>query len=496
MPRSQCLNQTQTPLLTAIQAVSQRPHAAFYTPGHKGGQGASDTLKGLLGSAALRADLTELPELDNLFAPEGVIEAAQELAAAAFGAEQTWFLANGSSSGLEAAILATCNPGDKIIVPRNAHRSVVSGLILAGARPVYVQPQYSPELGLAGGLEPGAIARALEGHPDSRAVLVVSPTYHGFCSDLQAIATLVHQHGLPLLVDEAHGPHFGFHPGLPQSALSQGADLVVQSTHKVLSALTQAAMVHCQGPRLNRDRLRAALQMTQSTSPSYLLLASLDAARHQIATVGEGLLGQTLGLALEMGRQIDAIPGFRVLKKAEILATQIGTDLDPTRLTLDVSGLGLSASEADDYLHQSLGVTVELAQGSYLTLIVSLGNNSRDGHNCVRACRILAQTYSRSPQPAKPWPLASREDGGSFTLPSLSPRQAFFSQAATLPTQLALGRLSADTIALYPPGIPTLVVGEVITPEAIAHLAALQAAGITLIGATDPSLTTLRVLAP
>ncbi len=495
MTRSRPLDQTPTPLLTAVQTASRRPHGAFYTPGHKRGQGASDGLKRLLGSTALRADLTELPELDNLFTPEGVIQAAQDLAADAFGAEQTWFLANGSSCGLEAAILATCNPGDKIIVPRNIHQSVISGLILAGAQPVYLQPTYSPRLGLAGGLGADGIATALDYHPDSRAVLVVSPTYHGFCSDLEAIAAIVHQRGLPLLVDEAHGPHFGFHADLPRSALSQGADLVVQSTHKVLSALTQAAMVHCQGPRLNRDRLRAALQITQSTSPSYLLLASLDSARHQIATDGERLLGRTLALALEMGRQIGEIPGFGVLKKAEVLATQIGADLDPTRLTLDVSGLGLTGPEADDYLHQNLGITVELAQGRYLTLILSLGNRPRDGKHCVEACRTLARDYAR---PGTPWldgpsPLAWGRDN-PIIQPPVSPRQAFFATTTTLAAPLALGCLSADTIAAYPPGIPTLVAGEVITPGAIAHLTQLRQAGATLTGTHDPTLENLRVL--
>ncbi|XGB43459.1 MAG: aminotransferase class I/II-fold pyridoxal phosphate-dependent enzyme [Nodosilinea sp. LVE1205-7] len=495
MARLQSLDQTQTPLLTAVQTVSQRPHGAFYTPGHKRGQGASDGLKRLLGSAALRADLTELPELDNLFTPEGVIQVAQELAADAFGAERTWFLVNGSSCGLEAAILATCNPGDKIIVPRNAHQSVISGLVLAGAQPVYVQPQYSSELGLPGGLAVTTIARALDHHPDSRAVLVVSPTYHGICSDLEAIAALTHQRGLPLLVDEAHGPHFGFHGDLPRSALSQGADLVVQSTHKVLSALTQAAMVHCQGSRLNRDRLRAALQITQSTSPSYLLLASLDSARHQLATAGERLLGHALALALEMADKISAIAGFKVINKAAVLATQAGADLDPTRLTLDVRGLGLTGPEADDYLHQNLGITVELAQGPHLTLIVSLGNSHRDGYHCVEACRTLARDYAR---PVTPWldepSLLARDRDNSVILPPVSPRQAFFATATILPTRLALGRLSADTIAPYPPGIPTLVAGEVITPGAIAYLTHLQRAGATLTGATDPWLENFRVL--
>ncbi|PSN10822.1 lysine decarboxylase, partial [filamentous cyanobacterium CCP5] len=268
------LNQNQMPLLAAIAASAIRDHAPFYAPGHKQGRGAAARLKDLWGEAVFRADLPELPELDNLFAPEGPILEAQELAAAAFGAEQTWFLANGSSGGLEAAILAVCAPGDEIIVPRNAHQSVISGLILAGAKPVFVMPEYDPDWDLVLGVPPEAVAAALANHPQAKAVLLVSPTYHGICSDVGAIAALAHARDIPLLIDEAHGPHFGFHPDLPPSAMASGADLSVQSTHKVLGALPQASMLHMQGPRLDRQRLSRALQLTQSTSPSYLLLAS------------------------------------------------------------------------------------------------------------------------------------------------------------------------------------------------------------------------------
>jgi arginine decarboxylase len=264
-------------------------------------------LKDLLGEQALAADLPELPELDNLFAPEGVIRDAQDLAAAAFGADRTYFLANGSTCGIEAAILATCGPGDKIIVPRNAHRSVIAGLVLSGAMPIFVTPDYSTELGLVLGVKAETIATALADHPDTRAVLLVSPTYHGLCSDIGAIAALTHPRNIPLLIDEAHGPHFAFHPDLPTPALALGADLVVQSTHKVLGALSQAAMLHTRGDRIDPDRLQAALQLTQSTSPSSLLLASLDAARHQMAIAGQALLSNTLDLARSMRRELAAL---------------------------------------------------------------------------------------------------------------------------------------------------------------------------------------------
>ena len=291
------LDQSQTPLVDCLSTCANRASAAFYTPGHKRGQGISNRHRALFGEAVFRADLPELPELDNLFAPEGVIAQAQMLAAQAFGAEQTWFLANGSTCGVQAAILATCGPGDKLILPRNVHTSAISGLVLSGAMPIYVQPSYSADWDMPMQVEAATIEVALRAHPDAKAVLIVSPTYQGICSDLEAIAHLTHSYNIPLLVDEAHGPHFAFHEQLPPAALSAGADIAVQSAHKVLSAFTQAAMLHAQGSRVDKNRLSRCLQLTQSTSPSYLLLGSLDAARHQMATEGKALMYGTIDLA-------------------------------------------------------------------------------------------------------------------------------------------------------------------------------------------------------
>ena len=488
------IDQRQTPLLSALRNVARRPHAAFYTPGHRRGQGASAELQALLGTAALAADLTELPELDNLFAPQGVIAAAQAMAANAFAADQTWFLTNGSTGGLEAAILATCNPGDTILVPRNAHQSIISGLILAGAEPVFLQPDYSEELGLVLGMAPETVAKALTDYPESRAVLVVSPTYHGICSDLAAIAAITHRHNIPLLVDGAHGPHFGFHPDLPAAALSQGADLVVQSTHKVLGALTQAAMLHCQGERVDCDRLGRALQLTQSSSPSYLLLASLDAARHQLATAGETLLTTSLELAQDLHQHIEQIPNLTVFSKSQLLKYPSVADLDLTRLTVDVSGLGISGLEADDYLHYDLGVTVELAELHHLTLIISWGNTPGDIQRCHQGLTRLAARQTQTPslrQRKRPF---SQPSSSPYSRPQLSPRQAFFSPHLTLPAPQALGQVSGETISAYPPGIPTLLAGEMITSTALDHLISLKHEGADLIGCSDPSLTTLKVV--
>jgi arginine decarboxylase len=489
------LDQSQTPLLSALQASSRRPHAAFYAPGHKRGQGASPRLRALLGESAVAADLPELPELDNLFAPEGVILEAQVLAAEAFGANSTYFLANGSTCGIEAAILATVGPGEKIIVPRNAHRSVVAGLVLAGAMPVFVAPEYSAGLGLVLGVRAETVAAALAQHPDSRAVLLVSPTYHGICSDIGAIAALTHARGLPLLIDEAHGPHFAFHPALPTPALALGADLVVQSTHKVLGALSQAAMLHTQGDRIDPARLQAALQLTQSTSPNALLLASLDAARHQMAIDGKALLATTVDLAQQMRVDLADIPGLEVIDPAAVMTYASVSDLDLTRLTVDVAGLGITGLEADEILHEELGVTVELPELRHLTLIISLGNTPADGQRCIAGFQSLAERFAQSQSPSVAWPQPTLPEPAntSFTLPDRSPREAFFAATETVAAAAAIGRLSADTVSAYPPGIPTLVAGERITAAAIAHLTAIKQQGGYVTGGDAPEK--FRVLA-
>ncbi|MEM9162109.1 MAG: aminotransferase class I/II-fold pyridoxal phosphate-dependent enzyme [Cyanobacteria bacterium P01_F01_bin.4] len=480
------LSQQDAPLVLALRQCGQRPNAAFYTPGHKRGQGISDLHRSVLGAEVFRADLPELPELDNLFAPETVIAQAQALAADAFGAEHTYFLANGSTCGIEAAILATCGPGDKLILPRNVHRSAISGLILSGAMPVFVSPVYDDDWQLAIGVTPKESATALNEHPDAKAVLIVSPTYQGICADVAEIAATTHRYGLPLIVDEAHGPHFAFHADLPPPAMRAGADVVVQSTHKVLSALTQAAMLHVQGGRCDRNRLQQALQLTQSTSPSYLLLASLDAARHQMANQGSEFMARTLVLAQQAVQSLG--PLLRTLNQADL---PDGFRLDPTRLTLEVSSLGMTGFDADDLLNERFSVTAELPTLNLLTFIISLGNTSGDIERLVAAARALVQNpcdkLSTRPQ-SKILPTTHRP------LSPLSPRQAFFAPSEACPLAMATGRISAETVCAYPPGIPTLMPGEVITVDAIAQLQTLRQAGANFTGNSDASLKTLRVV--
>jgi len=492
-------SQERTPLLDALRASAYQLHAPFYAPGHKRGKGIPKPLVDLLGASVFPADLPELPQLDNLFAPEGVIQEAQQLAAAAFGAEQTWFLVNGSTTGVMAAILATCCTGHKIILPRNIHQSAIAGLILSGAVPVFINPEYDPSTDLAYSITPAAVAAALKQHPDAKAVMMVYPTYQGVCGDVRAIAQIAHQHNIPLLVDEAHGPHFAFHPDLPPSALSAGADLTVQSTHKVLGAMTQASMLHIQGNRVEAQRLSKALQLLQSTSPSYLLLASLDAARQQMALHGEQLMTRTLQLADEARTKISQIPGLSVM---EPVTTPGFLALDRTRLTVRVSELGLSGFEADEIFHQQLGVIAELPTLQYLTFIISLGNTEVDIKQLVQAfSKITQDDYCPIPRTTlqnvfQQWKsqLLLIHPSSFIICPSLSPREAFFSATETLPLDQTLDRISAELVCPYPPGIPALMPGEIINPAAIDYLQQVLTLGGNITGCSDPSFKTLKVV--
>jgi arginine decarboxylase len=494
--------QNTTPLLDKLKTMSERSHSAFYAPGHKRGRGISQNLENFLGKLVFQADLPELPELDNLFAPEGVIQQAQQLAAQVFDADSTWFLTNGSTCGIVAAILATCKAGEKIILPRNIHTSAIAGLILSGAIPIFIDPEYDRELDLTYSITPEALETSLKQHSDAKAVMALYPTYQGVCGDLEAITTLSHQYDLPLLVDEAHGAHFTFHEDLPISALAAGADLAVQSTHKVLGAMTQASMLHLKGDRINPEAIANALQLIQSTSPNYILLASLDAARQQMAIQGQELMSRTLKLAETARSKISQIDGLSVLNLPKH-STPGFKNLDRTRLTVDVTRLGLSGYEADEILHEQLGITAELPLLKHLTFIISLGNTSEDIDRLVEGFNTLARRQkvfevrsqkscvlsffssdSRLPTPDSRFP----------TPDSLSPREAFFAPTEIVEIDRAIGRISAELICPYPPGIPVLMPGESIAPEVIDYLQQVIHLGARITGCSDPSLKTLKVV--
>jgi arginine decarboxylase len=483
------LNQSQTPIVDALQAWVSKSHAPFYTPGHKLGIGMNPLLKNRWGTDVFGWDLPELPGLDNLHAPSGIIAHAQALVAAVFGAQQTWFLVNGSTAGVIAAILATCGEGDKIMLPRNIHSSAIAGIIHAGAVPIFITPAYDRSFDIAHSITPESVKFALEQHPDVKAVMLVYPTYYGACGDLAAIAEIVHSYDIPLLVDEAHGAHFCFHPDLPPAALTAGADLTVQSTHKLLGSLTQSAMLHVNSNRIDRDKISRSLRLLQTTSPSYLLLASLDAARHQMALHGEELMSQTIDLAKIARTKISQIDGLSVV---ELDTSSPGYKyLDPTRLTVTVTGLNLTGFAADEILTDRLGVVAELPSMRHLTFIISLGNTPADIDRLISAFTELATNHAET----KCLELRSIEPPDTIlTEMVITPRQADRARHVSVSIDDAIGKISAESICPYPPGIPVLIPGEIITVEALDYLRSIVDLGGEIVGCSEPDLTTIKIV--
>ncbi len=479
------LNASDMPIVTALRELADRPQARFYLPGHKGGHGAPEALRQWLGEALWRADLPELPDFDNLFAPEAAIAAAQTLAAQAFGADRTWFLCNGSTAGVIAALSAVCRPGDRVLLPRNAHRSAITGLIHCGAMPVLAAPDYDRAWDLDRGLTPETVALAIERYPNLVAIFLVSPNYYGQSCDLAAIVAIAHQHysnsnhPIPVIIDAAHGSHFAFHPDLPASALTSGADLVVESTHKTLGALSQAAMLHLQGDRVDPDRVDRALACVQSTSPNALLLASLDAARQQMATHGRSLLDRTLTLA-DRFRSGLRDRGWIVLGDRGI-----ADRFDRTRITVRTADAGLSGYNADEFLY-ARGVAAELPTDRHLTFVVTIGNSDADIDRALAAFRDLEALRSpvdpNSNPSLKTNTTVPTQSPPQLTEPAIRPRDAFFQPSETIALADSRDRLSADTLCPYPPGIPLLIPGERITQTAIDALQQTLAAGGTVTG--------------
>ena len=485
--------QGRAPLFEAMRDYAKKDMSAFHTPGHKQGKGSDPAFRELVGDNMLRMDLCELPEVDNLHDPDGVIKEAQELAAECYGATHSFFLVNGSTTGNNVMVMATCDPGDKILIPRNAHKSMLGGTILSGAQPCWMRPLWDDQLCVAHGITPEEVEAALAEHPDAKGVCVIHPTYFGGVTDLKRIADICHAHGKPLLVDEAHGPHFHFNDGLPISAIQAGADIVVQSTHKIISGMTQASMLHVQGELVNVHRVRNVLQLIQSTSPNYVLMASLDTARRQMAVAGQRLLGDTIALAEDARRRLNAIPGVNVFGRDRCGPGGL-FDLDVTKLTINVTGLGMTGFMALDVLNEEFDIQSEMATLHNVLLIVTLGNDQRDLDRVVDAFKVLADRAER-------WgTLGTSALPTGLPMPSglpearITPRDAFFAATETIPFETSAGRICAEIVAPYPPGIPILAPGEVISADAIEYLKVVHQMGGFINGPEDVRLRTIKVV--
>jgi lysine decarboxylase len=417
-------------------------------------------------------------------------EEAERLAAEAYGAQRSWFLTNGASQGNHALCLAMAGPRTQVVLQRNSHASMVDGLILSGGIPTWVAPEYDPVLGMAHGVTPVALEEALRTTPEARSAFIVSPTYYGMAADVEGCAEVAHAAGAALVVDNAWGAHFGFHPSLPPSPLELGADAMLASTHKIVGSLTQSAMLLIARTELiDVDAVARTVRLVRSTSPSSLLMASLDAARRQLAVHGEELLDRTIRAAERVRTAIDAVPGCSVVGAG--LVGQPGVaGWDPLRIVIDVRATGRTGYDVAAMLRSSYDIYVELATHSTLVLVLGLGQPieplERLAHDFAEAVKLISRPGT---MPALIRPPAALELGTA-----ISPRDAFLGAGETLPVEDAVGRISAESIAGYPPGIPALLPGELITAEVVAYLRELTAAGARLHGAADPTFRTVRVL--
>ncbi len=483
--------QPTAPYLDALVAYGFRGPTRLHTPGHKGGAGADPGLRWAIGERALQLDVPQDTEGVDAGPEPTPYTQAEELAAAAYGAARSWFLTNGATQGNHALCLALIPPGVRVVVQRNAHASMTDGLVLSGGMPTFVAPETDDELGMAHGVTPEALRATLERCPGARAVFVVSPTYYGMCADVAGLAEVAHAAGAALVVDQAWGPHFGFHPGVPASALALGADAVITSTHKIVGALTQAAMLHVAHDGLvPRDAVARAVRLVRSTSPSSLLLASLDAARRQMAVHGQSLLARTLAAAAQARAAIDAIPGCAVV--GERLVGRPGVAAwDPLRLVIDVRGTGCSGYEVAAELRAGSDIHVELATHATLVLVLGVHESADALERFVHDLGATAADIARPVEPARATLVRAPALGQELAVP---PRDAFLGETEVVPVDAALGRISCEAIAGYPPGIPALLPGERIRADVVAYLRELSAAGARLHGASDPSFRTVAVL--
>jgi lysine decarboxylase len=483
--------QSDTPYLDALRAYAARKPGRFHVPGHKGGPGADPGLLAEYGDRIFALDIPALTYgIDVGEEPTPFVE-AQRLAAEAWGARRTWWLVNGASQGNHVALLTLGHRGQRVVAQRNAHSSTIDALIVSGLRPTFVSPELDPELHIAHCMTPEALERALSETPDAVGATVVSPTYFGAVADVAALCEVAHAHGVPLVVDEAWGAHLPFHEELPAPALSLGADLVISSTHKVVGSLTQSAMIHLgHGELIEESVVDRCVTLIESTSPNSLLFGSLDAARRSAATRGHELVDETLR-ALDRTRDaIRAIPGLDVLD--ERLAGAPGVfDYDPLRLAIDVRGTRMSGYELARRLREEHDVLMELAGENVMVAVYGMGEDAgQASERLLDGLRAVVEANERSEDsegvefaPPPPW--------GELVM---TPREAFLGPQEVVKARDAVGRVAAESLAAYPPGIPNVLPGERLTAETLDYIEQTIAHGGSLRGASDRALKTLRVV--
>ncbi len=482
------LDQTKTPLFDALLEYYNNNTIPFHVPGHKKGDGMHTKFRDFVGTNVLSIDVTVFKQVDSLHKPTGPIKAAQELAADAYNADYTFFSIHGTSGAIQAMIMSVVGQGDKIIIPRNVHKSVTAGVILSGADPVYMQPEIHEEVGVALNVTPETVRNTLEIHRDAKAVLIVNPTYYGVSTDIKKIAEIVHEYNIPLIVDEAHGPHLQFNKKLPISGMDAGADICAQSTHKIVGSMTQSSMLQVRKGLVDVNRVKTVMSLLQTTSPSYILLASLDAARMQLATEGEALLDATIELSKYARDRINSIKGFYCFGE-EVLQKEGVYGFDPTKITITSKGLGLSGYELERILAEKYFIQPEMSDLYNILCVFSFGDTKEKVDKLISALEeISAEECCKIPRKINII--------GMPHIPErvLTPREAFNSKTVSIPLVDSLGQISAEFLMAYPPGIPILCPGEIVTKEIVDYVQELKNANLYVQGTEDPEVVNIKVV--
>ncbi|NGM83363.1 aminotransferase class I/II-fold pyridoxal phosphate-dependent enzyme [Paenibacillus sp. 7124] len=484
------MDQSLTPLFTALKKHAAGNPVQFHIPGHKKGAGTDPEFREFIGDNAFSIDLINIAPLDDLHQPKGVIAQAQNLAAEAFGADYTYFSVQGTSGAIMTMILSVCSPGEKIIVPRNVHKSVMSAIIFSGAKPIFVSPVQDENLGIDHGITTSSLKRALQRHPDAKGVLVINPTYFGICADLRSIVDLAHSYGVPVLVDEAHGVLIHFHEELPMSAMQAGADMAATSVHKLGGSMTQSSVLNVNADTglINPQRVQTMLSMLTTTSTSYVLLASLDTARRQLALHGHDMASRAIALANYAREAVNELEGLYSFGN-EILGTEATFDHDPTKLSIHVRHLGITGWEAENWLREKYNIEVEMSDMYNILCLITPGDTQQSVDKLLSALRVLSAIHY-----GKGDIYELKVQVPEIPQLALTPRDAFYADTELVPFKESADRIIAEFIYVYPPGIPILLPGEVITQDNIDYILDHVEIGLPVKGPEDRTLTHVKVI--
>ncbi|MFF9864826.1 aminotransferase class I/II-fold pyridoxal phosphate-dependent enzyme [Streptomyces sp. NPDC013953] len=484
------MDHSKAPVLEALTAYHAQNQTPFTPPGHKQGRGTDPRVLDALGDAVFRSDVLATSGLDDRMSSKGILEEAQELMADAVGAEHTFFSTCGSSLSVKAAMLSVAGPHQKLLVGRDAHKSVVSGLVLAGIVPIWVDPQWDAERHLAHPPSADAFRAAFAEHPDARGALVTTPTPYGTCSDLPGIARVCHDHGVPLIVDEAWGAHLPFHPDLPTWAMDAGADVCVTSVHKMGSGLEQGSVFHLQGDLIKPEVLKNREDLLGTTSPSVLIYAALDGWRRQMVEHGHALYDDALALAKSVRTQVDGIDGMRVHGRDDFCGPGRASDLDPLQVIIDITGLGTTGYRIADWLREHHAINLHLSDHRRSSAQLTHADDETTAETLVTALRDVAAHAGE----LRPAPRVEVPDPAELRLEQvILPRDAFFGRTEQVPWEKAVGRVTAEMLTPYPPGIPAALPGERLTSEVLHYLRSGVEAGMVVPDAADTEVKSVRV---